>query len=410
MPLEIIDQNIFRTICDSVSDKSFMQSVEMGDLLKKRGFQVSYLAFRVDNVIQVAALLYSLPMTGGYHMEINSGPISYNQVYLADFYRELKDYAKENGALQLLVKPYNTYQHFNTDGKPTDEAKSQLIESLKGLGYIHDGLLTGYPGGEPDWHYVKDLTGLNQDNLLKSFSKKGRPLVKKAKTFGMTLRKLKREELHIFKEITSDTSNRRDYVDKPLDYYQDFYDSFGDACEFMVASLNFQDYTTNLEKDKAKLDQKISKLKKDLEMNSGSDKKRNQLRELTSQSATFETRIEEAKTFINKYGSQDVVLAGSLFIYTKQEAVYFFSGSYPEFNKFYAPAVLQEHAMLEAIKRGITSYNLLGITGQFDGSDGVLRFKQNYNGYITRTTGTFRYYPHPFKYKIIQFIKKLIGR
>ncbi len=410
MPLEIIDQNIFRTICDSVSDKSFMQSVEMGNLLEKRGFQVSYLAFRVDNVIQVAAILYSLPMTGGYHMEINSGPISYNQVYLADFYRELKDYAKENGALQLLVKPYNTYQHFNTDGKPTDEAKSQLIETLKGLGYVHDGLLTGYPGGQPDWHYVKDLTGLNQDNLLKSFSKKGRPLVKKAKTFGTTLRKLKREELHIFKEITSETSNRRDYVDKPLDYYQDFYDSFGDACEFMVASLNFQDYTTNLEKDKAKLEQKISKLKKDLEMNSGSDKKRNQLRELTSQSATFETRIEEAKTFINKYGSQDVVLAGSLFIYTKQEAVYFFSGSYPEFNKFYAPAILQEYAMLEAIKRGITSYNLLGITGQFDGSDGVLRFKQNYNGYITRTIGTFRYYPYPLKYKIIQFIKNLIRR
>ena len=77
MPLEIIDQNIFRTICDSVSDKSFMQSAEMGNLLEKRGFQVSYLAFRVDNVIQVAAILYSLPMTGGYHMEINSGPISF---------------------------------------------------------------------------------------------------------------------------------------------------------------------------------------------------------------------------------------------------------------------------------------------------------------------------------------------
>ena len=63
------------------------------------------------------------------------------------------------------------------------------------------------------------------------------------------------------------------------------------------------------------------------------------------------------------------------------------------FNKFYAPAVLQEYMMLETIKRGIPKYNFLGIQGIFDGSDGVLRFKQNFNGYIVRKMGTFRYYP-----------------
>ena len=46
------------------------------------------------------------------------------------------------------------------------------------------------------------------------------------------------------------------------------------------------------------------------------------------------------------------------------------------------PAVLQEYMMLETIKRGIPRYNFLGIQGIFDGSDGVLRFKQNFNGYI----------------------------
>ena len=139
-------------------------------------------------------------------------------------------------------------------------------------------------------------------------------------------------------------------------------------------------------------------------------KKQNQLRELTSQFDTFTTRQKEAKALIEKYGQDDVVLAGSLFIYTPQEAVYLFSGSYTEFNKFYAPALLQEHVMLEAIKRGITFYNFLGITGEFDGSDGVLRFKQNFNGYIVRKMGTFRYYPNPLKYKLIQGIKKLLGR
>ena len=113
---------------------------------------------------------------------------------------------------------------------------------------------------------------------------------------------------------------------------------------------------------------------------------------------------------IEKYGDKDVVLAGSLFVYMPQETTYLFSGSYTEFNKFYAPAVLQKYVMLESIKRGIQKYNFLGIEGVFDGSDGVLRFKQNFNGYIVRKAGTFRYYPNPLKFKVISLIKKLLRR
>ena len=66
--------------------------------------------------------------------------------------------------------------------------------------------------------------------------------------------------------------------------------------------------------------------------------------------------------------------------------------------------------MLEALKRGISFYNLLGVTGHFDGSDGVLRFKQNFNGYIVRKMGTFRYYPRPLRYKFLNTIKKILRR
>jgi len=351
-----------------------------------------------------------MPMTGGLRMEVNCGPIHSNTAHLSDFYQGLKDYAKANGALYLLINPYDTYQTFDSNGEPTGEEQKQLISQLTDLGYSFDGLQTGYPGGEPDWHYVKDLSGIEEKNLIKSFSKKGKPLVKKAKTFGIKLKKLKRDELSIFKEITSATSDRREYSDKSLDYYQDFYDAFGDNADFMVATLNFQDYYDHLESDQAKLGARIVKLQADLEANPKSEKKQNQLRELSSQFETFDVRKGEATAFIDKYGQEDIVLAGSLFVYTPQEAVYLFSGSYPEFNKFYAPALLQEYVMTQAIKRGITFYNFLGIMGIFDGSDGVLRFKQNFNGYIVRKMGTFRYYPQPLKYKAIQGVKKLLGR
>jgi len=410
MALTTLTKEEFQTYSDQVSCRSFMQSVQMGDLLEKRGAQIVYLALKQEGKTQVAALVYSLPMLGGLHMELNSGPIYTQQDALPVFYAELKEYAKQNGVLELLVKPYETYQTFDSEGNAIDVKKKSIIQGLTDLGYQFDGLTTGYPNGEPDWLYYKDLTDLTEKNLLNSFSKKGKPLVKKAETFGIQLKKLKREELSIFKDITRSTSERREYSDKSLEYYEHFYDSFGEKAEFVIAILNLGEYIQNLIHKQKELSEKIATSLLLLEQYPYSAKKKKEHKELASQFETFEVRKAEARDLIEKYGDEDVVLAGSLFVYMPQETTYLFSGSYTEFNKFYAPAVLQKYVMIESIKRGIQKYNFLGIEGVFDGSDGVLRFKQNFNGYIVRKAGTFRYYPKPLKFKAISLIKKLLRR
>lgn len=410
MTLKILSREDYETLNTRFKERSFMQTVEMADLLEKRGFDITFLGLETDGAIQVAGVLYSMPMTGGLHMEINSGPASTSTAYLSEFYKELKAYTKENGAFELIVKPYDTYQSFDNHGNPNDDEKPELISCLTDLGYSYDGLQTGYPGGEPDWHYVKDLSGLTPETLRKSFSKKGRPLVNKTNSFGIKVRKLTRDELHIFKEITASTSERREYTDKPLDYYEAFYDSFGDKCEFVIATINFQDYLKNMQAGHDKIAADLAVLNQKIAEGVNSAKVNKQKAQLDKQISTFDVRLKEAKELIQKHGSEDVVLAGSLFVYTPQEAVYLFSGSYTEFNKFYAPVALQEHVMMEALKRGIDFYTFLGIQGIFDGSDGVLRFKQNFNGYIVRKMGTFRYYPRPMLHKVIAIAKKILRR
>lgn len=410
MTLTTISKDEFTSFANTVSHRSFIQSVEMADLLERRGNMVQLIAWKQNDQVQVAAILYSQPMTGGLHMEINSGPLYQNEAMLQPFYAAVKDYAKENGAMELVIKPYDTYQTFDSDGNPTTEEQTHFMDTLTNLGYQHDGLTTGYPGGEPDWHYVKDMDGITEKNLLNSFSKKGKPLVKRAKSFGIQLKQLNRDELYIFKEITSSTSDRRDYQDKTLDYYQNFYDSFGDKVDFMIATLNFELYLSNLQEKWKDLQSQLDPLIEKISEGINSAKINKLKAQLDKQMNTLSVRMDEAKEYIEKYGNQDVILAGSLFVYMPQESTYLFSGSYTEFNKFYAPAVLQEYMMLETIKRGIPRYNFLGIQGIFDGSDGVLRFKQNFNGYIVRKMGTFRYYPRPLKHKLISLIKRLLGR
>ncbi|MCI5871330.1 aminoacyltransferase [Streptococcus sp.] len=408
MAFQIITPQQFHNHILAADAQAFEQSPQMALLLKKRGYRIQMVGYVKDNDIKVSALVFSTPIAGGLAMEINNGPIVTDPTYLEDFYKGLQNFSKQEGAIELKVKPYDNYQILDSNGSALSEENQALIDHMQHLGFQHSGLEVGYHTG--DWNYVKDLSQLTPETLFKSFSKKGRPLVKKAKTFGIKIKKLERSDLAIFKEITSATSDRRDFDDKPLEYYEYLFDSFGDKAEFVIATLNFQDYLDNLNTDQAKLKEKIDRLANDLEKNPNSEKKQNQYRELSSQFETFDVRKNEAQELINQYGQNDTPLCASLFLYLEKEAFYLYSGSYSEFNRFYAPAILQEYAMLEAMKRGLKRYNFLGIKGVFDGTDSILRFKQNFEGYIEHKPGYFLYHPHPLKHKTYQFIKKLLGR
>lgn len=390
MTLTTISKEEFTSFANTVSHRSFIQSAEMADLLEKRGNTVQFIAWKQEDQVQVAAILYSLPMTGGLHMEINSGPLYQKEAMLEPFYAALKDYAKENGAIELVIKPYDTYQTFDSDGNPTSEEQTHFMDTLKKLGYQHDGLTTGYPGGEPVWHYLKNVNGVDSKSLLKSFNKNCSRNITTALNYDISIRNITREEIPQFKKIIEETGKRQGFEDKSLSYYYDLYDSFGPNAEFVVAEINSTAALTHL-------DQKISLL------NPSAKQYEQQLQKLEKQKNIVRETLAGKE-------SETVPLACALIIYTPSEVTYLFGGSYTKYQKFSAAFLIQYHAMNRALEEGITLYNFLGIQGIFDGSDGVLRFKQNFNGYIVRKMGTFRYYPNPLKYKMISLIKKLLGR
>ena len=390
MTLTTISKEEFTSFANTVSHRSFIQSVEMADLLEKRGNTVQFIAWKQNDQVQVAAILYSLSMTGGLHMEINSGPLYQEETLLEPFYAALKGYAKKNGAIELVIKPYDHYQTFDSDGNPISEEQSHFLDTLKNLGYQHDGFQTGYPGGEPVWHYLKTIKEADSKSLLKSFNKNCSRNITTALNYDISIRNITREEIPQFKQIIEETGKRQGFEDKSLSYYYDLYDSFGPNAEFVVAEINS---TAAL----AHLDQKISLL------NPSAKQYEQQLQKLEKQKNIVRESLAGKE-------SETVPLACALIIYTPSEVTYLFGGSYTKYQKFSAAFLIQYHAMKRALQKGITLYNFLGIQGIFDGSDGVLRFKQNFNGYIVRKMGTFRYYPRPLKYKMISLIKKLLGR
>ncbi|KXU12993.1 tRNA-dependent lipid II-Ala--L-alanine ligase [Streptococcus oralis] len=366
---------------------SFMQSAEMEVLLRNRGYTTHYLGWKEEKQVLVSALLYSIPMTGGLHMEINSGPVCTDEKKLSDFYKALQTYAKENGALELVIKPDTIYQTFDNEGQPTSKENDQLIKELTDLGYVHDGFTTSYSECNPNWNYIKDLTPYNKDSLLNSFNKNSIRNIKKSLKYKIIIRRIESDELVAFKQITNETAKRQGFKDKSLDYYQAVYHAFGDKADFIIAELDIVNTIQHIEKEAENLDKSSKNYPKQFE----------QLQE----------QKEKLKAIADNICSNKLILACALILYTSQEATYLFGGSLKEYQQFSAPFLIQYHAMVQSMEKKIPKYNFYGISGNFDGNDGVLRFKQNFNGYIIRKVGVFRYYPNPRKIKFLHCIKKI---
>lgn len=387
MHLTSISPEQFQAHAKTVSRGSFEQTPSMAELLTQRGYQTQLIGLVKQGTVLVSAVLFGQPVAGGLRMEIHYGPLYQKLEDLAIFLQKLKTFAKEQHIIELIIKPYDIYQTFDDNGQPIDLPNDELIALYKSNGFHFQGLTTGFASA--DWHYLKDLTNATEASLLKSYNNNCQRHIKKAKQWGMTVRSLTKDELPLFKAILSETEKKQNFLAKPLEYFTKFYDAF-DTADFLVAELH--------------LTQAITHLKSKQDNLSTSHKSYQQ------EYNSLQGQIDLLTHYQKEAQTDCIALAVALVAYGTNEATYIYGGGRTQYQKLSAPFFLQHQAMLRSVEKGLPIYNFLGISGQFDGSDGVLRFKQNFNGYITRCPGEFIYYPNPLKHRAITVMKKILRR
>lgn len=85
-------------------------------------------------------------------------------------------------------------------------------------------------------------------------------------------------------------------------------------------------------------------------------------------------------------------------------------GSDEKYEDLFAPYEIQDTMITEAVKEGIPLYNFYGVSGKFDGSDGVLGFKTHFNGYTREMVGSFDFPVQKTKYYFYRLFKKILHR
>lgn len=367
----------------------FLQKSAMGEVLKSNGRKIKLLGLFEGEDLYAVGLAFYRKINGGERMDLMVGARGLEEKYEYLFYDKLRDFVKGTDVLKLVIKLDQDYMIYDQRGEGGEKISDDFFEKMKNAGYIeNDGSILS-EDGSPDRQFIKNLEDFYPDDyqgLLKSFNKNAQRQIKKAKELGLTVLPIDFSDLETFKEITGETAQRQGFGDKALAYYETFYREFGEDCEFLSARIDF--------------DKSISLIEGEIEKTGTSSKNK-------ERRASLEKDLEMLEGFKKEAGSQIVDLANMILVYEKDQAIYFLGGSLTKYQKLPAPFLLQYEAMIRAMKRGKKLYNFYGVDGEFDGSDGVLRFKQNFNGQVLRKTGAFIYYPDPKKYQRIQKLKEI---
>ena len=87
-----------------------------------------------------------------------------------------------------------------------------------------------------------------------------------------------------------------------------------------------------------------------------------------------------------------------------------FSFTDKQFSNYYGQHYLMDYVMQLAIEKHIPTYNFYMVTGLFDGTDGVLKFKQLFGGNTYQTIGWFEKPLKPVLYHVNTLIRKTLRK
>lgn len=227
----------FREFAGNNPYKSFMQTPEIATLREKDGWVSYYLAVKENNQIKAATMLVAKPTFLGKSTYIApGGPLLdlSDQKLTVFFFKHLKSFIKTHNGYQLHISPNFELIERDRDGKPVEGGfnHQKTLNTLKKLGF--------HPIEHPDqpkYLFVLNIEGRTPDQLFADFKNNTRNLTRRTERMGIKVRELKKEELGIFKQITDDTSKRRHFTDRTLEYYEQMYDLFHDRGEvkFIIA-------------------------------------------------------------------------------------------------------------------------------------------------------------------------------
>lgn len=403
MKLKKLSKKEFKTFADKNPEITFHQTEEWANLKKVNNWDAHYIGLEDDNKKIVAgALLLSktLPIIKkkmfysprGFLIDYN------NKELLKKFTEEIKKYAKTENAIFIKIDPFVEYQEHDNNGDIIKNGynNKEAVENLKSLGYKFFGFNLMQDTLQPRWMHVIETKDRNLDDVMKDMESKTRQILRKNEKCGITTREITRDELPIFKDIMKHTSDRREFVDRPLSYYEAMWDALHDSgiLKILIAEIDFNKYEKNTLEEKEEIENNLKdriykKEKNILKMN---DKKYNSSNKQDEEAIKrLEKQLEKIKELKDEYGDKEI-LGGILFLIYGNEVLSLHGGSHAKLMQFQSAYTIHFEGVKMAVEGNYNRYNFYGITGDFRKENplyGLYLFKKSFGGHVVELIGEY---------------------
>lgn len=399
---------------------TFHQTKEWAELKKKNNWNAYYIAIKdKDNILGAALLLAkTIPIIKkkmfysprGFLIDYKNKPL------LKEFTIQLKKYIKSKKGIFIKIDPYVEYQKRDNGGNIIEDKPSNLdcINNLKELGYKHFGFNLMQDTLQPRWMHVIETENKTLDEILKDMESKTRQILRKNEKCGITTREITKEELPIFKDIMQHTSDRRDFIDRPLSYYENMWNTLHESgiLKIIITEIDFNEYEKNTKNELTTIEKELKDriYKKENNLLKMNDKKYEQSNKQDKDTIKrLKAQLEKIKEYKKQYNEKEV-LGGILFLIYGNEVLSLYGGSHAKLMQFQSAYTAHYAGIKYAVENHYKRYNFYGITGDFNKKNplyGLYLFKKSFGGHVVELIGEFDLIISNFWYKVYKISFRL---
>ena len=420
MKLESLSKEEFKKYADKHPQITFHQTEQWANLKKVNGWEAHYIGLKEDKKIKAAALLLSktIPIIKKKMFYSPRGfLIDYNDYdLLKEFTTKLKEYVKKEKGIFVKIDPYVEYQERDNNGNIVEDGynNKEAVNNLIKLGYKFFGFNTMQDTLQPRWMHVIEINGRSEEEVQKDMESKTRQILRKNEKSCIKTHEITRDELPVFKSIMEHTGDRRDFIDRPLSYYEAMWDNLYDSgiLKILIADIDFNEYEKNTIKEKEEIENSLKDriYKHDNNILQMNEKK------YTSANKLDEDNIERLKKQLDKideykslYGSKKT-LGTILFLIYGNEVLSLFGGTDDNLMQFQSAYTVHYAGIKYAIDNHYKRYNFYGITGDFRKENplyGLYLFKKSFGGHVVELIGEYDLIVSKFWYRMYKITFKL---
>ena len=374
--------------------RSYYQSSTYANVMIKFGYSAQYLGVVNDNNKLIGAtLILFKKLYMNYKIAYAPRGILYNyenNENLEEMMNVIKKLLNKKKFMLLRIDPYIPLTVRDKDGNIMNfnNKGNEIIENLKSAGFEYKGKTLYFETEKPRW---EALILLNKDvrEIFAKFDKRTRNKIRKATNSGIeVVRDTSQNVNKLYEFVTS-----KDH--KPLSYYKELVNQFGDNIDIYYAKLNTETFLINSRRT----------YEKELDYNNDLQERVQDMSLEPSERESYINKKMESDRLITNYKNsmvqstdllkdnpEGIIIAGAM-VLTYDNAAYILTEGVDERYSYINANYLIKWNMIDDYNRqGYKYINLNGVVGEFEKDNeykGLNETKLGFNPTVTEYIGEF---------------------